>query len=53
MIQDYSKVNEHPDHVICNNCGEEMLVDCDTEQCPHCGLDGCLMDIEQEINDEK
>lgn len=48
-IIDYSKVNEKPDHVVCNSCNTEMYVDCDAHICPHCGQDGTLMDIEQEV----
>lgn len=49
MIQDFSKVNSRPDHVVCNKCGKEMYVDCDVNVCPCCGEEGYLMDIEQEV----
>lgn len=48
-IQDFSNVNEYPDHVVCNQCGAEMYVDCDTTECPCCHRDGYLMDIQQEV----
>ncbi len=49
MIQDFSKVNSRPDHVVCNKCGKEMYVDYDVDVCPCCGEEGYLMDIEQEV----
>ena len=52
-IIDYSFVNNKPDYVVCNYCGTYMYVDCDTHICPHCGKDGGLMDIEQEVDLDK
>lgn len=49
MIQNFSKNSLHPDWVVCNWCGAEMLVDCDQDSCPVCHTQGCLMDIEQEV----
>lgn len=52
MIRDFSYVNDKPDHVRCNNCENEMLVDYDVDDCPICGAKGSLMDIHQECNDD-
>ena len=30
------------DHVICNYCETEMLVNCGEEKCPLCGMKGTL-----------
>ena len=30
------------DHVICNDCGKEMIVPIGTEICPCCGSVGCM-----------
>ncbi len=53
MIRDYSGINYRPDLVVCNNCGSKMLVDHDCCECPMCGSEGCLMDIEQEIDEDR
>ena len=49
MAKDYSRVSVRPDRVVCNQCGTEMYVDCDTDVCPCCHAEGCLMDVEQEV----
>lgn len=50
MIKDYSKLKcLNPDHVVCNYCMTDMYVDYDTCVCPHCGRDGFLMDVEQDV----
>ena len=49
-MKDFSEVNSKPDHVRCNYCMEEMLVDYDVDVCPVCGKSGYLIDIEQEVD---
>ena len=44
-IKDCSHPNVEADHVICNWCGEEMLVDWHEDECPCCHQKGFLMDI--------
>lgn len=34
---------EYADHVVCANCGVEMLVDVGEDVCPCCAGYGCLM----------
>ena len=50
MIKDYSRINLHPDYVVCNHCGALMFVDGDVDVCPSCGKEGALMDIKQEVD---
>ena len=45
-IKDLSHSDLEPDHVICNWCGTEMLVDQCADECPNCHHTGCLMDME-------
>lgn len=45
-IKDFSTKDFEPDLVRCNNCMTKMYVDYDTDICPCCGKEGCLMDIE-------
>lgn len=49
-MKDFSNENSRPDHVICCNCGADILVDNDVCICPVCGKEGCLMDVEQEVD---
>jgi len=37
------------DHVYCNNCEVEMLVDHGEDICPNCGSEGNMADIQQSI----
>lgn len=39
----------YADHVICNFCGQESFVERDSDICPSCKTEGCLMDIEQDM----
>jgi|LakMenEpi03Aug12_release.lakeMendotaPanAssembly.Ray.scaffolds.fasta_scaffold4684953_1 hypothetical protein len=31
------------DHVICNNCGKEQLIEKGLDKCPICSFEGALM----------
>lgn len=31
------------DHVFCNNCMHQILVDCGTDVCPLCGKEGVMV----------
>lgn len=50
-ILDFSNRKTGTDLVRCNNCGFMMFVNVGEDLCHHCSKEGCLSDIEQNIDD--
>lgn len=38
------------DYCTCTNCGVDVFLEVGAEVCPVCGAEGCLMDIEQNVD---